>query len=306
MTGHNPFATVQRRTFLGAVVTSGVALSARVGTTEPIPTIKLGDYQVTRLIAGYNPIGGYSHSVPKMSAIMRNWFTEERTTEFLLNCEKAGINTWQASYDPKAFAALRKAREKGSKLQWMCLLRDATPEQWKEIIALKPIAIVHHGEATDKLWKAGYMEAKKIGAFVQKVKDFGLLAGVSTHNPEIILRAEDEPWKHDFYMSCFYNIRRDPAALNEQLTDLPIDELYLQNDPHRMTKAMRTVSRPCLGFKILAAGRKAKDPESVKAAFEYAFSKIKPQDAVIVGMFPILSDEVSENAVIVREVLRGS
>ncbi|MDZ4800680.1 MAG: hypothetical protein SGI92_21180 [Bryobacteraceae bacterium] len=306
MTGHSPFAGVQRRTFLGAVATSSAALSARVDAADPIPTIKLGDYQVTRLIAGYNPIGGYSHSVPKLSAIMRNWFTEERTTEFLLNCEKAGINTWQASYDPKAFAALRKAREKGSKLQWICLIPDVTPEQWKEIVALKPIAVVHHGEATDRLWKSGYQDAKKIGAFVQKVKDFGLLAGVSSHNPEIILRAEEEPWKHDFYMNCFYNIRRDQASLNEQLTDLPIDELYLKNDPHRMTKAMRTVTRPCLGFKILAAGRKAKNADEVKAAFEYAFSRIKTEDAVIVGMFPILTDEVAENASIVRGLLSNA
>jgi hypothetical protein len=306
MTGHSPSASVQRRTFLSAVATSGIALSARNGPTDPIPTIKLGEHQVTRLIAGYNPIGGYSHSVPKLSALMRNWFTLERTTEFLLNCERAGINTWQASYDPKAFGALRKAREQGSKLQWICLIPDVTPEQWKEIVALKPIAVVHHGEATDKLWKAGYADKKKIGAFIEKVKDFGLLAGISSHNPEVILRSEDEPWKHDFYMSCFYNIRRDPATINEQLTDTPLDELYLQNDPHRMTKAMRTVSRPCLGFKILAAGRKAKNRDEVKTAFEYAYSKIKPQDGVIVGMFPILTDEVAENAGIARGILSNS
>lgn len=237
---------------------------------------------------------------------MRNYFTVERTTEFLLDCERAGINTWQASYDPKAFAALRKAREKGSKLQWMCLIPDVPPEQWKEILDLKPIAIVHHGEATDRLWRGGYQDMKKIGTFLEKVKDAGLLAGLSSHSPDNILRAEDEPWKHDFYMTCFYNIRRDPKSLAEQLTDEPLDELYLANDPHRMTKAMRAVTRPCLGFKILAAGRKAKGPADVEAAFDYAFKKIKPQDGVIVGMFPILSDEVTENASIVRRLLTNT
>ncbi len=278
-------------------------MAARSETPVPIPTIKIGEFEVTRLIAGYNPIGGYSHSVPKLSAIMRNFFTVERTTQFLLDCERNGINTWQASIDPKAFAALRAAREKGSKLQWICLTPDPPTEQWREVLSLKPIAIVHHGEHTDRLWKSGRHDIERIGAFVEKVKDAGLLAGISFHNPEIILQAEQQPWKHDFYMCCFYNIRRDPAALSQQLHDMPVDELYLRDDPQRMTAAMRTVARPCLGFKILAAGRKARNAEEVEAAFQYAFRQIKPKDGVIVGMFPILHDEIAENADIARRVL---
>ena len=74
---------LQRRSFIGAVATTGMAAAADSGPST-LPTIKLGQHQVTRLIAGYNPIGGYSHSVPKLSVIMRNWFTLERTTQFLL------------------------------------------------------------------------------------------------------------------------------------------------------------------------------------------------------------------------------
>jgi len=56
------------------------------------------------------------------------------------------------------------------------------------------------------------------------------------------------------------------------------------------------VKQPCLGFKILAAGRMCWQASSVEGAFKYAFEHIKPTDAVIVGMYPRFSDEVAENA----------
>ena len=42
----------------------------------------------------------------------------------------------------------------------------------------------------------------------------------------------------------------------------------------------------------------------MRAAFARAFESIKPTDAVVVGMFPRDSDQVAENAAIVREVAR--
>mgnify|MGYP001612303410 CR=1 FL=1 len=36
-------------------------------------------------------------------------------------------------------------------------------------------------------------------------------------------------------------------------------------------------------------------------AFKYAFASVKKSDAVIVGMFPIYSDEVSANAEFARK-----
>ena len=80
----------------GALAASAVSHAAEAAT---LPTIKLGKFEVTRLVAGYNPIGGYSHSVPKLSALMREWFTAERTLEYVRRCEANGINTWQMSID---------------------------------------------------------------------------------------------------------------------------------------------------------------------------------------------------------------
>ncbi len=294
-------SSTDRRSFLGGMAVGAVAASAAyaAGETTPLPTIKLGKHDVSRLIAGYNPIGGHSHSVPKLSALMKDWFTLERTVEYVQRCERNGINTWQASIDRKCFTALRTAWDKGSKMNWICLMADVDDATWKEIIALKPIAVVHHGEVTDRHFRNA--EEENIRDFLKKAHDHGLLAGVSSHRPMNIARIEDSNWEQDFYMTCFHEIRRDQDKVKAGLGDMPLDELYLQGDPARMAAVVRKVSRPCLAFKILAAGRACTNRAGLEKAFEFAFANIKKTDGVIVGMFPILTDEIAEDAALARK-----
>jgi len=64
---------------------------------------------------------------------------------------------------------------------------------------------------------------------------------------------------------------------------------------------VRQVDQPCLGFKILAAGRKCHDTQSVKEAFQFAFERLKPTDGVIVGMYPRYQDQIEENGGYTRQ-----
>ena len=64
-------------------------------------------------------------------------------------------------------------------------------------------------------------------------------------------------------------------------------------------KAIQTVEKPCIGYKIMAAGRRA-----ARESFEYAFANIKPTDTVCVGMHRgDNTDMVRENVVMVEEIL---
>jgi hypothetical protein len=285
-----------RRSFLTSLAAGSLAASSAASAALPnaIPTVKLGKHDITRLIAGYNPIGGFSHSVPKLSVLMKEWFTEERVLEFIRRCEKNGITTWQSSVDKKCFSALRKAWDGGSKMQWICLMRDVEPAVWKEIAELKPLGVVHHGEVTDRLFNIA--EEEQIKDFIKKAHGYGLQAGVSSHRPQNIAKLDDLNYGHDFYMACFHEIRRDQEKVKAGLGDMPIDELYLQGDPARMCEVVRKVKRTCLGVKILAAGRMCNNAKTIEKAFEFAFKNIKKTDAVIVGMFPIVTDEVAEDA----------
>jgi hypothetical protein len=103
-------------------------------------------------------------------------------------------------------------------------------------------------------------------------------------------------------MCCVYERHRTREELLALLghVPIPVKEVYLESDPPRMYAAMRAASVPCLAFKILAAGRLCDRQEWVEQAFESAFRQIKPNDAVIVGMYPEYEDQVTLNATYVR------
>jgi hypothetical protein len=298
-----------RRRFLlqasgaGAAAVAGVALAGAVGKEESpaeaeelLPTITLGKHHVTRLIAGWNPIGGHSHTTLNMARVMREHFTTERTVDFLRDCERKGINTWQYDHTEKGVTALRTAREQGCRLQCICLHAErAHHASLKKVMAeTAPIAIVHHGGVTDGMFRAGRQE--KVHDFVKKVHDAGALAGVSAHNPENIRRVADAGWEVDLFMCCFYYVTRPVEEQRGQLGKVTVGEPFFESDPLEMTGVMRAVEQPCLGFKLLAAGRIGWTKFQVEKAFKFAFGNIKRSDAVIVGMFPKYYDEITDDA----------
>jgi hypothetical protein len=72
-----------------------------------------------------------------------------------------------------------------------------------------------------------------------------------------------------------------------------------------MCKVVRQVRKPCLVYKVLAAGRKCGSPGEVRQAFEFAYENIKPVDAAVVGMYPRYSDQRGENTRLVREIVKA-
>jgi hypothetical protein len=83
---------------------------------------------------------------------------------------------------------------------------------------------------------------------------------------------------------------------------------FFASDPMAMTKVVRQVDQPCLGFKILAAGRMCSHDDKVEAAFKFAFEHLKSTDGVIVGMYPRYQDQIRQNSQYTRKygVLRGT
>ncbi len=305
-------AKTGRREFLKQACGGAAALTAaqvagntlaelKAAPEAALPTIQLGPHKVTRLIAGGNPIGGFGHSVPNMSRHMLEYFTLDRTIEFLEKCLREGINTWQFDHMEKPIAALRAIRERGERLNFICLHAERSKDApLKQVIAdMGPIAIVHHGGVTDSLFRAG--KAQQVRDFVKKVRDLGVLAGVSSHCPDNIKRMTDEGWENDLFMTCFYYVTRPREEQQRLLGKVVVDEPFFESDPVDMTGVIRQVGKPCLAFKILAAGRKCGDQASVRGAFQFAFERIKPTDAVIVGMYPRFEDEVRLNAEYARK-----
>lgn len=284
----------------GMLAARGISAAADpAAPPAPLPTIQLGKYRITRMIAGSNPLLGYSYMGQHSDRHMKEYFTPERCVEFLQQCEKAGINTHQFSTPAKTGDYLRLLREKGSKMQLICLhsQRDKIDEA---IEIAQPIAFAHHGGATDRLFAEG--KSQRVHDYVKAVHDAGLLAGVSAHNPANIKRIADEGWENDFFMCCFYFVTRKLAHVDATTPSLDIVYPFFKDDPAVMTKVIREVKKPCLGFKILGAGRMCANQPTVQGAFKFAFENIKPTDGVIVGMFPWFFDEIGANTKYTREL----
>jgi len=140
--------------------------------------------------------------------------------------------------------------------------------------------------------------------FVKRVHDAGVLAGVSAHNPDCIKQIADEGWPVDLFMACFYYLTRTPEELEKMppVVTVEVGYSFFASDPMAMTKVIRQVDQPCLGFKILAAGRMCGHEQKVEAAFKFAFEHLKPTDGVIVGMYPRYQDQIAFNAGYTRKL----
>lgn len=300
--------TTDRRSFLAqlsalAAVTAlppvrSLAAGER-GLPATLPAIQIGPHRVSRLVAGSNPILGYSYMGEHANRHMREYYTPERTVKFLQDCERAGISTHQFSDPERALPYLRPLRESGSRMSFICL--HSQREKIKDAVErTQPIAMVHHGGVTDRLFASG--QGGQVRDYLKAVHDSGVLAGVSAHNPDCIKRVADEGWEADFFMTCFYFLTRQTVRKDEVIPTLDLSLPFFKDDPQEMTRVIREVKQPCLAFKILGAGRHCANQRTVRAAFKFAFDNIKPTDGVIVGMFPWFFDEVSANAQYTREL----
>jgi len=145
----------------------------------------------------------------------------------------------------------------------------------------------------------------QVQEYTKKLRQTGVRVGIGTHKPEVVEYAEERGWDVDFYLLCAYNRTRTPEEIRKLLGVVPVPagELYLETDPPHAYEVARKTSKTCFLFKVLAAGRVVQSPEKVDKAFKDALSSIKPQDCIVVGMFPRFHDEVKENCDRVRRIL---
>ena len=288
-----------RRTFIQ--LSAGLAAGASLSAAAPLlPTVRLGKHQLTRMILGCNPLYGYSHASKLLDQHMREWSTTEHVCGVLQEAERQGINIFQTNGLDREMGDVERYREQGGKIQVITLNKDKPEETVKR---LHPIGVAHHGEFTDTAFREKKMDP--VRDFTKRVRQTGVLVGVSTHNPEVIEYIEEQGWDVDFYMGCVYRRTRTPEEIRKLLGQLvlPANEVYLEKDPENMFRVMRQTKRTCFAFKILAAGRMTRTPAELDTCFRNAFAGIKPQDCVIVGFYPRFKNEVEENAKRVRAVL---
>jgi hypothetical protein len=240
-------------------------------------TTTIGNLRVSRLLLGSNPFSGFSHQGVERDERMVHYYTVARIKETLLEAERLGITGFVARTDFHVMRTLLEYRDDGGTLQWFA---QTCPEVGDSEACVRraarggAVACHIHGGVMDHLVAQG-RGAEARGA-ISLIREMGMKAGIAGHVTSVFEWAE----KHldvDYYMCCHYN--PTPRANDPEHVHGAVEE-YREEDRRAMTGIARTLSRPVIHYKVLAAGRN--DPA---AAFAYCGQTMRPQDLACVGVF---------------------
>jgi hypothetical protein len=277
-------------------------------STPSLPTVPFGPYRVSRLILGDNPIYGYSHFNQLLSRHQRDFHTPERIIETLKRAEACGINAWQNTITERSLADLRRYREEGGTIQWLCLSTGQwidEPHRVEEAARHQPIGMAPHGGGVgDRCLRENRLPLLR--DLLRRIRDTGVLVGLSVHDPRLLEIAEEEGWDVDYYMTALYDLRGGREAFERKFGYPPLGEIYLREHRVRMCEVIRQTRKPCLAFKVLAAGRAIASPEQIRQEIAFALENIKASDALLLGMYQQINDQIGENAALVAELCRAS
>ncbi len=257
-----------------------------------IPGVEFCGIEVSRLILGGNPFSGFGHQGPERDEEMVNYYTTARIKDTLRRAEAAGINTSVLRSDGHIERILREYYNEGGCIQWIVQV-GARPEEFAgavgRAVSLGAKAAYIHGGIGDKAYRE--QDFDMLAELIGDIHDHGIPAGVGSHAPKAHRWFYESQLPADFHVVSFFNC----GSLHDGK-----GEKFGPEDPPLACEVMREIQRPCIGYKIMGAGRvEARD------AFEFAFANIKPNDCVNVGMY--LGDNenmVEENAATVADILR--
>lgn len=308
--------SITRRSFVkNAVLSSaGVALAlnspaeepkpAVTGTPASLPTGKIGKLEVSRLILGGNLLTHYTHSrdLKYVYTLAAKYNTDEKIIETLALAEQHGVNTVSMHNPPHPISLLRRYRkERGGKIQWIiCPTAKVEPgldeyrRHVEELLKDGCEAIYLWGVHSDSLVSGGQMDL--VAQAVELPKKLGVPSGVGAHDLEVIKACEKHGVSADFYIKTFHTHSYPTAPKPDEL-DKPYNEFpgYWCKNPQETAEFMKTVKKPWIAFKTMAAGAIAPKP-----AFRYAF--LNGADFVLAGMFDF---EIADDVATIKETMAG-
>jgi len=269
----------------GAVTTRSV---------KSLPMGRIGNLKISRLITGGNLISGFAHSrdLIYVSSLLRQYFTDEKVMETFEICEQMGINTAILRLDDHCIRIINKYwDERGGKLQWIAQVKikqnDLTSES-SRAIDNGAAGVYVHGGVCDHFVEAGQVEL--LAKAVDFIKQNGVIAGIAAHRIEVPMACEKAGVDPDFYMKTLHS--HDYWSAERQ----PEHDNIWSRTPRKTIEFMKTVEKPWIAYKVMAAG--AIHPQQ---AFRFAYEN--GADFICAGMFDF---QVREDVLIARNILSSN
>jgi len=257
-----------------------------------LPKVNFCDLELTRLVLGANPFGGFSHQNPERDQEMLTYYTIDRILETWDRAEKTGINTMVTNNESQhVVQAVRSYLDGGGTLQWIAQVNGRNKKSMfkaiDDVVEIGCKALYFHGALVDDAYQR--QDADALQAWSEHARSLGVPVGVAGHAPEAHLWVDGLDLV-DFHAVCFFNCGSLHVGKGEK---------FSLKDIGPAVDCIRKIQKPCIAYKIMGAGR-----IEPRMAFEFAFEKIKPSDVVNVGMYRGDKDNIlEENASLVSEIL---
>ena len=258
-----------------------------------LPKGKIGDYEISRLVAGGNLIGGWAHSrdLRYVHSLFRAYNTEKKIFETLMLAEEAGINTINIGFPTNETMAKYK-RITGSKIKVISQVHPdmETNDYFVNIdkaIDMGVDIVQVQGNWCDWLVRDNKMDV--IEKMLSRIREQGYTAGLASHTVDALIACEEQGIIPDYYMKTMHHDNYWSAHPRENRVPFEVDgKKHLDHDrfhdnlfclfPEKTVEFVERATVPVMGFKVLAAG--AIMPED---GFEWAFKN--GADFICVGMF---------------------
>ena len=256
-----------------------------------LPFGKILDKQVSRVIAGGNLIGGWSHArdLIYVSKLFKAYNTENKVFETLALAEKAGINTINITHSQLELINKYK-RIFGSNLQTITQVHPKKEDIYShvdKVIDLGVDFIQIQGNCCD--WRVRDNEIDVLVKCMDHIRQQGYPAGLGAHSVQALIACDQAGIEPDFFMKTFHHDNYWSAHPEKNRFPFTVDGKRSGNhdDFHdnmfclfaeETDEFMKKKEIPWIAFKVLAGG--AIHPED---GFRYAFEK--GADFICVGMF---------------------
>jgi len=258
-----------------------------------LPKGKIGNHEISRLVAGGNLVGGWAHARDLIyaSSLFKAYNTEKKVYETLMLAEQAGINTINIGFPTNALLAKYK-KATGSKIKVISQIHpDMENEDYfvniDKAIDFGVDIVQIQGNQVDWLVRDNRIDV--IEKMMDHIRRQGYTAGLASHTVDALIATEEAGIIPDYYMKTMHHDQYWSAHPIENRVPFEVDgKNYLDHNkfhnncfclfPDRTVDFVKRATVPVMGFKVLAAG--AIHPSD---GFNWAFKN--GADFVCAGMF---------------------
>lgn len=258
-----------------------------------LPKGKIGNHEISRLVAGGNLIGGWAHSrdLQYVPSLFRAYNTEKKIFETLMLAEQAGINTINIGF-PTNETMQKYKKLTGSKIKVITQVHPDMENKDYFVNINKAIdfgvdIIQIQGNHCDWLVRDNKLDV--IEKMLEHIRSQGFTAGLASHTVDSLIACEEVGIIPDYYMKTMHHDNYWSAHPRENRVPFEVDgKKYADHNrfhdnlfclyPEKTIEFVERAKVPVMGFKVLAAG--AITPED---GFNWAFKN--GADFICVGMF---------------------